>query len=80
VVLASRVCTSDLLLEANTNQRDLVSLKDLLEAGKVEPVIDRRYALSDAAEDNWDQFFYKEKMVRIGLGRVLGQWRARNAL
>ena len=32
------------------NQKDLVSLKDLLEAGKVVPVIDRRYPLSDVAE------------------------------
>jgi NADPH:quinone reductase-like Zn-dependent oxidoreductase len=35
---------------ANINQKDLVSLKVLLEAGKVVPVIDRRYPLSDAAE------------------------------
>jgi NADPH:quinone reductase-like Zn-dependent oxidoreductase len=35
---------------ANINQKDLVFLKDLLEAGKVVPVIDRRYLLSDAAE------------------------------
>jgi NADPH:quinone reductase-like Zn-dependent oxidoreductase len=35
---------------ANINQKDLVSLKDLLEAGKLVPVIDRRYPLSDAAE------------------------------
>jgi NADPH:quinone reductase-like Zn-dependent oxidoreductase len=35
---------------ANINQKDLVFLKDLLEAGKVVPVIDRRYPLSDAAE------------------------------
>jgi NADPH:quinone reductase-like Zn-dependent oxidoreductase len=35
---------------ANINHKDLVSLKDLLEAGKVVPVIDRRYPLSDAAE------------------------------
>jgi NADPH:quinone reductase-like Zn-dependent oxidoreductase len=34
----------------NTNQKDLVFLKGLLEAGKVVPVIDRRYSLSDAAE------------------------------
>jgi len=35
---------------ANINQKDLVFLKDILEAGKVVPVIDRRYPLSDAAE------------------------------
>jgi NADPH:quinone reductase-like Zn-dependent oxidoreductase len=32
------------------NQKDLVSMKELLEAGKVIPVIDRRYPLSEAAE------------------------------
>jgi NADPH:quinone reductase-like Zn-dependent oxidoreductase len=35
---------------ANINQKDLVSLKELLEAGKVVPVIDRRYPLSGVAE------------------------------
>jgi NADPH:quinone reductase-like Zn-dependent oxidoreductase len=35
---------------ANINQKDLVLLKDLLEAGKVVPIIDRRYPLSDVAE------------------------------
>ncbi len=35
---------------ANINQKDLVSLKVLLEAGNIVPVIDRRYPLSDAAE------------------------------
>ncbi len=35
---------------ANINQKDLVFLKDLLEAGKVVRVIDRRYPLSAAAE------------------------------
>ena len=32
------------------NQKDLVFLKELLEAGKVMPVIDRRYPLREAAE------------------------------
>jgi NADPH:quinone reductase-like Zn-dependent oxidoreductase len=35
---------------ANMNHKDLVFLKDLVEAGKVKPVIDRRYPLSDLAE------------------------------
>jgi NADPH:quinone reductase-like Zn-dependent oxidoreductase len=35
---------------AKLNKKDLVFLKDLLEAGKVVPVIDRRYPLSDVAE------------------------------
>jgi NADPH:quinone reductase-like Zn-dependent oxidoreductase len=35
---------------AKLNQKDLVFLKDLLESGKVVPVIDRRYPLSDVAE------------------------------
>jgi len=35
---------------AKIDQKDLVFLKDLLEAGKVVPVIDRRYPLSAAAE------------------------------
>jgi NADPH:quinone reductase-like Zn-dependent oxidoreductase len=34
---------------ANINRKDLIVLKDLLEAGKVVPVIDRRYPLSDVA-------------------------------
>ena len=32
------------------NQKDLLVMKELLEAGKVVPVIDRRYQLSEAAE------------------------------
>ena len=32
------------------NQADLVVLKDLIEAGKVKPVIDRRYTLSEVPE------------------------------
>ncbi len=35
---------------ANINKKDLALLKDLLEAGKVVPVIDRRYPLSNVAE------------------------------
>jgi NADPH:quinone reductase-like Zn-dependent oxidoreductase len=35
---------------ARINKEDLVVLKDLLEAGKVVPIIDRRYPLSEAAE------------------------------
>ncbi len=35
---------------AKPNQKDLVIMKELLEAGKVVPVIDRRYPLSEAAE------------------------------
>ncbi|MGB7621721.1 MAG: NAD(P)-dependent alcohol dehydrogenase [Terriglobia bacterium] len=35
---------------ANVNRKDLVLLKDLLESGKVVPVIDRRYPLSEVAE------------------------------
>jgi len=31
-------------------QKELVQLKDLLEAGKIVPVIDRRYPLSETAE------------------------------
>ncbi len=35
---------------AKRSQKDLVILKELVEAGKVDPVIDRRYPLSEAAE------------------------------
>ena len=35
---------------AKIHSKDLVLLKDLLEAGKVVPVIDRRYPLSEVAE------------------------------
>ena len=35
---------------AQANQKDLVMLKELVEAGKVVPVIDKRYSLSEAAE------------------------------
>jgi NADPH:quinone reductase-like Zn-dependent oxidoreductase len=35
---------------AKANAKDLVVLKDLLEAGKIVPVIDRRYPLGEVAE------------------------------
>ena len=37
-------------LSAKTNQKDLVSIKELLEAGKVVPVIDKRYSLNEVPE------------------------------
>jgi NADPH:quinone reductase-like Zn-dependent oxidoreductase len=37
-------------VSAKINKKDLVVLKDLLEAGNVVPVIDKRYPLSDVAE------------------------------
>ena len=33
-----------------TNAKDLIFLRDLIEAGKVKTVIDRTYTLSDTAE------------------------------
>ena len=37
-------------VSSKPNQEDLVFMKGLLEAGKVVPVIDRRYPLSETAE------------------------------
>ncbi len=35
---------------AKSNQEDLVTLKELIEAGKITPVIDRRYPLTETAQ------------------------------
>lgn len=37
-------------LAAKPNKEDLVFVKELLEAGKVAPVVDRRYPLGEVAE------------------------------
>ncbi len=37
-------------LAAKSNKKDLVFMKELLEAGKVVPVIDKRYPLNEVAE------------------------------
>jgi NADPH:quinone reductase-like Zn-dependent oxidoreductase len=37
-------------LSHKPNVKDLIFMKDLIEAGKVVPVIDRRYPLSEVAE------------------------------
>ncbi len=37
-------------VSAHTSQKDLNILKELLETGKIVPVIDRRYPLSETAE------------------------------
>ncbi len=37
-------------LAMKPNQKDLVVMKELIEAGKVKPVIDRRYPLSEVPE------------------------------
>jgi len=38
---------------AKANKNDLAYLKELLEAGKVVPIIDRRYTLSETPEAIW---------------------------
>jgi NADPH:quinone reductase-like Zn-dependent oxidoreductase len=37
-------------LSSKPNQKDLVCMKELLEAGRVKPVIDRRYPLNEVAD------------------------------
>jgi NADPH:quinone reductase-like Zn-dependent oxidoreductase len=52
-------------LMAKQNKKDLYVMKELIEAGKVKPVIDRRYSLSEVAE----AFRYYEK--RHARGKVV---------
>jgi NADPH:quinone reductase-like Zn-dependent oxidoreductase len=40
-------------LLARPNQRDLVCMKELLEGGKVVPVLERRYPLRETASALW---------------------------
>jgi NADPH:quinone reductase-like Zn-dependent oxidoreductase len=50
LVLAPFVSQKLVTLLARPNQKDLIVLHDLMQAGKVIPVIDKRYRLSEAAE------------------------------
>ena len=45
------------------NQRDLLVLQELVEAGKIKPAIDRRYALRDTAD----------ALRHVGEGHAQGQ-------
>jgi NADPH:quinone reductase-like Zn-dependent oxidoreductase len=49
-ITAGRDQTMEHMGEAKTNKEDLSFLKELLEAGKVAPVIDRRYTLDEVPE------------------------------
>src|SRR2546422_3644743 len=48
--LASRGDKKFVFFIAKSNQEDLVTLKDLMEEGRVVPVIDRRYTLNETAD------------------------------
>jgi NADPH:quinone reductase-like Zn-dependent oxidoreductase len=53
----------------NFNKTDLVLLMEFLEAGKIVPVIDRRYQLTDAAETiRYPDARYASGKVVITLG------------
>ena len=46
---------------AKSNQEDLVTLNELMEAGKIMPVIDRRYSLSETSQAVW---YFEEGRTR----------------
>jgi NADPH:quinone reductase-like Zn-dependent oxidoreductase len=49
--LVSQFASQDMgMFISSMKQDDLVTLGELMQAGKVTPIIDRRYALSEAAE------------------------------
>lgn len=50
LVLSLFVSQNLVTLLAKPNQEDLTIMHNLMEAGKVTPVIDRRYSLSEVAE------------------------------
>jgi NADPH:quinone reductase-like Zn-dependent oxidoreductase len=51
VLLASLVGSQKMVpMLAKQNEKDLIVLKELLEAGEVTPVIDRTYPLSEVSE------------------------------
>jgi NADPH:quinone reductase-like Zn-dependent oxidoreductase len=41
------------LIVAKINQEDLLFIKELLEAGKIKPFIDKRYPLNEVADALW---------------------------
>jgi NADPH:quinone reductase-like Zn-dependent oxidoreductase len=49
-VLSRFVSQNFVMFVAKANKEDLTTLRDLMESGKITPVIDKRYALSEAAE------------------------------
>jgi NADPH:quinone reductase-like Zn-dependent oxidoreductase len=50
-------------LSAKSNQKDLLAVRELLEAGKVKPVVDKRYPLHESAE----------AMRHLGTGHARGK-------
>ena len=64
MLLISRFSTKKLKpFIVSLNQRDLLALTELIEAGKIKPAIDRRYALRDTAD----------ALRHVGEGHAQGQ-------